>query len=107
MYSYTDGNGCSNSSSDDIIVGECLGVDEAAITELVAYPNPANGVFHIESNGDLKGIVVTDVQGKIVRTNATAEANGIVLDLTGFENGLYFLNAELNGRPVSVQLMKQ
>lgn len=107
MYSYTDGNGCSNSSSDDIIVGECLGVDEAAITELVAYPNPANGVFHIESNGELKGIVVTDVQGKIVRTNATAEANGIVLDLTGFENGLYFLNAELNGRPVSVRLMKQ
>ena len=105
-YSYTDGNGCSSEDTDDITVGECLGVDEATLADLTAYPNPGNGAFHIESAGELTNIVVTDLQGKIVNAGIT-EDNGILIDLTAAQTGIYFLNAELNGRPVSVRLIKQ
>lgn len=109
-YSFTDGNGCTTIAMDDILVDACLGVEENAPAILSVFPNPGKGIYTISiTDSDLlTGISIVDVQGKQVSFE-TSTSNGVdtIIDLGQAENGVYFLQATLNGNQVIKQLVKQ
>ena len=50
-YSFTDGNGCTDSVSQDVSVTNCTGLESfESIYDLEIYPNPNTGVFNIAMN---------------------------------------------------------
>jgi len=65
-YTYTDGNTCSRSAQQTIIVG-CAGIDEEEISYTI-YPNPSNGEVTIAVKGiELKAVNVYDAAGRLVK----------------------------------------
>ncbi|MDP2388418.1 MAG: T9SS type A sorting domain-containing protein [Bacteroidota bacterium] len=97
-YIYADANGCSDTATQSVTVDPCIGLKETfAGMELSVFPNPSNGIFSIELNGvhaDLVNYTVTDARGRIVKTSSVdTRKNAIAtsLDLSDFDNGVYFL----------------
>ena len=60
-------------------------------TDLKLYPNPSNGVLTIECAG-MKKLMVYNVLGQVLLDKETS-GDAMQLDLTRFENGLYWLVA--------------
>jgi hypothetical protein len=87
-----------------------LGIAENAQTLLHIYPNPGNGMFFIvaDAGQNLTTVQIFDVQGKLME-NATLTQNGsiLIVNLTGTETGMYFLQAMLGVSRVSERLSKQ
>jgi len=90
-YTYTDGVGCSGSSSDSIYVDICLGADPVSTASGVSvYPNPNDGSFNVQLNGSATGtLMIFDVQGKTVLEQIIQEGklNTVVLS----ESGVYMM----------------
>ena len=68
-YTYTDGNGCTNSGTDNIVVDPCTGIQNPASSEtsFEVFPNPNNGHFSV----DLKAtgtatVFIYDALGQLV-----------------------------------------
>jgi hypothetical protein len=60
------------------------------------YPNPTNGVFTIELNGNAKyDVTVNNVLGQTVYTTSTT-AMKTTIDLSGFEKGIYTIELKNN-----------
>lgn len=96
---YTDENGCVSPESSAILNTE----DVENATGVTIYPNPNNGRFEVRF-GNVNGkveIEVIDVLGKVVYNNNVAASSGMieVIDLSGFESGVYQLS--LNGEAIS------
>jgi hypothetical protein len=109
-YTFTDGNGCEGSATDNITVDGCLGIDETAQLVLQAYPNPGTGLFTVTSDNAeaLTAITVVDLQGKMVPFGFTQQnQNNVLIDLSDAEAGIYFLQASANGSVVTLRLAKQ
>ena len=102
------GNGCSATATDNILVDECLGLEEAAKGLLEIAPNPSNGLFTISLAGssDLEGIVILDAQGKTVPFELNGQTD-LTIDLRNAENGVYFLTGTIDGTPIMNRLVKQ
>ncbi len=107
-YTYTDANGCSASSSDNMLVDACLGLEETAMGSFDVAPNPSNGVFTISLSGSskLEGIVILDAQGKTVPFELNGQTD-LTIDLRDAENGVYFLTGTIDGTPIMSRLVKQ
>jgi len=91
-YSYTDNNGCSNSTSVVLNVAECTGLLSNELMHLIqVYPNPAQQFVTISGvKGSGYSVVLTDAAGRILYKKTLEEtANRIALN--DFANGVYFL----------------
>jgi Putative Ig domain/Secretion system C-terminal sorting domain len=107
-YDYTDANGCGNSATDNIVVDACAGINEVSQENLVAYPNPSNGLFTVsmEMKNQLTNLRVVDLQGKTMDAGLTIQETAVSIDLTKASNGVYVLQGLSNGELVTVRLVK-
>jgi hypothetical protein len=104
-YSYTDGNGCSNSESVDLEIVECTNsIFEASATAFEIYPNPTNENVHIEFNG-LFDYELVDSRGRLL-INGSAQSS-IDLDVSYYESGVYFVNLLQNQKTYTARIIKQ
>ncbi|MFT5778327.1 MAG: hypothetical protein ACI837_001283, partial [Crocinitomicaceae bacterium] len=73
-------------------------LDENGTIEGIAYPNPAKDIVTISIETTEGGtIVVTDLAGKVVMTDALSFANGnAVVNIADLESGLYIFNVTLD-----------
>ena len=101
-YNITDGNGCSNSAQQDIIVDACAGVEELDIANVQVYPNPASETFTIVSSSAIDKAVLTDMNGRIVKTftDFTGELN-----IGEVQEGLYLVQIQLGKSIQTVRLV--
>ena len=82
---------CNSTASITITFDNCLGIEEIKNHSLIAYPNPANDNFTINTdftqNYELK---IYDNQGKMILVQ---EMIGTVenIDVSGLQQGMYFL----------------
>ena len=67
-YSYTDGNGCSASASETILVDACAALSEQENDALKVYPNPAKGSFVISHEGTIDRVYLIDLSGRTIKT---------------------------------------
>jgi hypothetical protein len=95
-YTYTDGNSCSNSAQQTILVDVCTGLSQAVGNAFSIYPNPTSGNITIAIGSTHISLEIYDAVGKMVRG---AELKGITeLNLDGLKPGLYtFKLSSTNG----------
>lgn len=65
-------------------------VDENIFDSVFVYPNPSNGLLYFKSDNNID-VKVFDILGKEVLSK-TNLINDTVIDLSNFNNGVYFLN---------------
>ncbi|MCC7301868.1 MAG: T9SS type A sorting domain-containing protein [Bacteroidia bacterium] len=61
------------------------------------YPNPSAGVFNLHGSSDIRLLEVVDMQGRVILSSANISSPDYVLDLTGQDDGLYFLRIHTGG----------
>ena len=89
---------------DDIVITgtSTVGIDESSFANFVKmYPNPNNGNFIIENNGEINKIVVYNVIGKCMYSNENI--SGSKTDLTGFAMGVYLVQITTKDNDVLTQ----
>lgn len=73
--------------------------------EFSAYPNPTNGTIKLSSSiNNVSNVAVFDMLGKEVLTKNYTNLNEVEVDLSGLNNGVYFLKAATNNG--GIQTMK-
>jgi hypothetical protein len=82
-----------SSSSVTVVVEDCAGVEEASVNknELKVYPNPTNGILNIEGafiENNKYNVIIFDICGKVILHSK----NETSFDLSGFENGIYYIS---------------
>ena len=85
------------------IIHSTLALNENSFIKSVVYPNPSTGLFQIDS--EFIGLfLVTNIQGKIIAEGALL--NNLELDISQFDNGLYYLNIISKGNKKQIKLYK-
>ncbi|HRP59011.1 MAG TPA: T9SS type A sorting domain-containing protein, partial [Vicingus sp.] len=80
-----------------------VGVDELFNSaKLIVYPNPTNGIVHINTAAKINSIRVFDEQGQLL--NVIIQDNTI--NLSAFKAGFYFLEIQLEKEIVRKKINK-
>jgi len=98
---------CNNSVPLDISATDPSALpDPNEVLDLAVYPSPTTGQLSIQTSLNQYDLVVTDLQGRIVRT---AAENPIRVDLTQVPAGIYFVRVRdlETGRVETRKVMKQ
>lgn len=103
-YTYTDGNGCTNTSVDDLIVDECLGLEEISTIQANIYPNPTKGAFTIECPGDFD-YKVLDARGRLIFKGNASDL--VDLTMVSCESGVYFVKINTDKLESTFRIIKQ
>jgi hypothetical protein len=112
-YTYTDGNGCTNSATDGIEVNACVGIiTTGTAVDIAVYPNPNNGAFTIVipavySEGVLQ---ITDALGQVISSENIAPNQGVVtkqVSLEAYSNGVYFVRFVTSSSSVTQKVILQ
>jgi large repetitive protein len=92
VYTLTDNNNCSGSTTGTIIVMDCTGLEEEESIVFTLYPNPTNGQVSIQS--DYLHLITTvelrDELGRLVREYSQSDLVNAI-NMHDFADGLYTL----------------
>lgn len=90
-YTYTDGNGCENSTTIDFTIDCMVGLDLiSASGKMNVYPNPNNGVFTIKSDLHSGGTLeLFNVAGQLVHTQIIDDLSEKVVEIKDLTSGVY------------------
>jgi hypothetical protein len=103
-YSYTDGNGCTNTADQSILVDPCLTINENDQFGLSIFPNPTKNELNIVFEGDFN-YEILDARGRLV--NNGSGSNEVVLNTTDYETGVYFVTIKNESNTVTTRVVKQ
>ncbi|MFA8299790.1 MAG: choice-of-anchor J domain-containing protein [Hyphomicrobiales bacterium] len=78
-------------------------LDELSKKNIDIYPNPSNGIVNIVNIGNAI-VKVVDIHGKVVLSKTSNTAN-LQLDLSGLENGVYFLQSTIDGELLNSKIV--
>ena len=108
QFTYTASNGVCADATSTITVDlkDCTGIYDAIGDNLSIYPNPSNGVFTIELDGNLSNakLSILDLNGRTVYAQAIV-ANKTNIDLKTIANGLYTVVLVSNDTVSSTKMM--
>jgi hypothetical protein len=108
-YTYTDGNSCTNSATDNMVVDLCLGISsESDITyHFSVYPNPTSSSVTIETkNSQEKNVVIYNSMGQIVFTQLMM-TDKLMIDMSAFNSGIYLIQLQSENGFSSEIIVKQ
>ena len=90
-YSFTDGNNCSNTDTQQIEVDACAGIDEQSDQLVSIYPNPFADNFTLSFN-DVRDrtIELVNLQGAQIKLIEVHDQN-TVISTTDLSSGTYYL----------------
>lgn len=98
VYTYTDGNGCTNSSTVQTTVNACTSIEEPMVfSRINLFPNPAESRITLEMLVAERSNTVWNIYtstGQLVQTENKRFEPGIqktVLDISSLSNGFYSL----------------
>ncbi|MFN8394071.1 MAG: T9SS type A sorting domain-containing protein [Bacteroidia bacterium] len=113
-YSFTDGNGCSNTATVSIFVETCVGIADGMNSFMVGVrPNPNNGQFMFSVSVDNATEVsyeIADARGVIVLRDKSLQGNGMfeqAIDLKDFSAGVYTLRVSMDGKTAYKRIVVQ
>lgn len=113
-YTYTDGNGCTNTASEDIVVSDCLGLTESkGLSNFSCYPNPTNGEVFIQfseaTTVDVT-IRIISANGQVVATEIISDVKGqfqYALDLSSYDKGIYVIEVNTTSGTATQRIVLQ
>ncbi len=110
-YSYTDGNNCTSSASETIVVRVCTGIDETETGKLISvYPNPAKNTLVVESvlpSVHNLNPQIYDITGRSVELSYLVKGNTITFDISGIPAGSYSMKMDITGKTISKRFVKE
>jgi hypothetical protein len=70
------------------------------------YPNPTSSVIYIEAESIIQSVTVYDIKGRKIldKENASNQTN---LDMSAFNNGIYFMLIETDKGTITKKIMKK
>ena len=71
------------------ITDDGTNVDEIEVVTIVAYPNPTNGIFVVETNSNIENIYIYSIQGRLLKVEPNVGTTQI--DLTNYSQGTYIV----------------
>ena len=82
---------------DDIRINNTItGINELSLNEnVLLFPNPNNGTFHLEIKDQFNSIIITDMLGKVVYDEQSIQKNILELNLT-LPRGNYLISLKNN-----------
>jgi hypothetical protein len=96
-YTYIDGNNCPVSTTEQVFVDVCLGVDNRLIQRVDVFPNPSNGNVTLRLQGAFNGraeLEVMDIFGRKVHHQdiiLNAGVQQVELNLNHLTEGTYLM----------------
>ena len=105
----TDSNGCSTNSYSILFIIEVIDFINEGDLSVNIYPNPTNGKILIECTKEFNTISVCNTFGNTLYKLKDSEAYNkkIVVDLSPFSKGLYFLKIEANDQLIIQKIILQ
>lgn len=97
--------GCLDTSACVTISG--VGLDENVMNASL-FPNPTSGTVTVQFPNELnlETIIVTDVTGRIIRSNENITTQNYEVDLTHEAKGIYYVNFAANGTEQTLRIIK-
>jgi hypothetical protein len=87
-YTFTDGNGCTNLDTENILVSGCLYIYNESDQEIMIYPNPTENYFYIKTNtAEVFVLRILDMNGKLAYTGKVSDAS--MIDASMLAPGTY------------------
>jgi len=80
-----------------------VGVSEIDPNGVNIYPNPSNGIVHIEMNIPISKVTVVDVKGRVLIESVLNNNTG-TLNTSTLANGIYFLRIVTTSGVITKQL---
>ncbi|MES2622681.1 MAG: T9SS type A sorting domain-containing protein, partial [Bacteroidota bacterium] len=110
-YTYTDGNGCSNSSTETIIVKSCTttGIDDLTEPSINIYPNPAKDELIVACDlftGLQPVPYIYDLSGKLQTLSYKQLGDRIIIHTSFLAAGSYWIQLSVNGRNITRNFVK-
>ncbi len=105
-------NGCDNKSNEITVTDIGFALVEF-VNNLNVYPNPSKGLFTLNLDMNNSGKVrirVVELTGRIIsdETQQVNKGNNFnSIDLSGYAQGIYMLNIEMNGVSSTIKLVKE
>ena len=75
-------------------------INETYSSNFDIYPNPSTGIFTVEGEG-IQSIEISDIGGRVIR-QITVKSNQTSIDLTGQQNGMYFVKVH-DGKKIQTE----
>jgi hypothetical protein len=106
-YEFTDANGCFNSSTANITIDDCSGINELDDIGLILYPNPVSTLFTIKTEGAIiNDVNIYDAAGRLVKT-FSIESSNTTLDVSNYATGLYTVEVRVEDKFYRKRITKQ
>jgi hypothetical protein len=83
----------------------CADIKESAVSRVGLFPNPTSETIRVDTDDELKTLIITDAAGKTVRSQAGQIA--YVLYVGDLAPGVYFLQAQTNEKALRATFVKQ
>ncbi len=91
---------------DDVSVTSTIGIDEPSSSSISIYPNPISGMLSITlEEGNIASVTIRNSFGQLLLTKAPP-TNQLVLDLSSYPTGIYFLQLEVDGKVITKKVVK-
>jgi hypothetical protein len=95
-YTYTDANGCVNTSTQNFVVDVCNGISAPAVNAAMKVsPNPTSDLLLISFANDntVSQVELLDVTGRVVLVQPANGQSQVTVSLKGLPAGVYLLRA--------------
>lgn len=103
VYSYTDGNGCTNTATQQITVDLCTGMNFSVNGNGIAiYPNPSDGIITVEGSGEVT--IVNLLGEKVAETTISGKTQ---IDLGQVPEGIYILHLKTGTGLITRKIIKE
>ncbi len=104
IYTYTDANGCVNTSAENIFLFDAtVAVEDVKELGIEIFPNPTAGIINIKGAA-FDRIEVIDMNGKILLIESTPTNT---LNISAFPSGIYFLRINVGDQVATQRIVKE
>jgi hypothetical protein len=102
-----DNNGCKSTTTVNVQVSTCNGIDEARTVPVSVFPNPGSGIYTLVNEGALfERIDIYNHAGQLIKTQTSG--TGIdEIDISGEANGIYEVYFFGNLHSARLRIVKQ
>jgi hypothetical protein len=85
--------------------GSAASIDESSKISLNLFPNPTNDKFNIQSDFSIEQVTIYTLTGFEIMSETT-DAKSVTMDISNFVNGVYILEAKINGETIKRRIVK-
>jgi hypothetical protein len=100
-------NGCTDTSA--CVVVNTFGIENNGETNLMIYPNPTEGVIQIQTDANvlIEWARLVNLNGQVLQTFTLLKGELVVIDLSAYSPGVYFLQTFAEGKQTTYRIMRK